>query len=250
MDLSPRAFVTGAAGDIGSAICRRLAAAGMQVVGADVRPEEDIRARLAGVDGAEVVSFDLRDAAAIEDLFAAQGPFDVVVGNAALGGTSPFLTISKDLWDDSIAVNLTANFVLGQAAARSLVDHGIGGSIVFIGSWVAAVPWPEITAYTVSKAGLVMLAKQMARELASAGIRVNVVAPGIVDAGLAGHLLRTDPAYAARAGRVIPLGEFETPEQVAESVSFLCSPAGEYITGTVLTVDGVCSLFQFDRPES
>ena len=78
------------------------------------------------------------------------------------------------------------------------------------------------------------------------GIRVNVVAPGIVRAGLAGELLKTDPVYAKRAGRVVPLGEFQTPNQVADVVKFLCSPAGEYITGTVLLADGGCSLFQFD----
>jgi NAD(P)-dependent dehydrogenase (short-subunit alcohol dehydrogenase family) len=91
-----------------------------------------------------------------------------------------------------------------------------------------------------------MLAKQMARELAVHGIRVNVVAPGIVRAGLAGELLKTDPVYTKRAGKVVPLGEFQTASQVADVVGFLCSAAGEYITGTVLLADGGCSLFQFD----
>jgi NAD(P)-dependent dehydrogenase (short-subunit alcohol dehydrogenase family) len=91
-----------------------------------------------------------------------------------------------------------------------------------------------------------MLARSMARELAPQGILVNVVAPGIVDAGLAGHQLRTDPGYAARASKVVPLARFQTPEQVAHAVAFTCSAAADYMTGSVLLVDGGCSLFQFD----
>ena len=123
---------------------------------------------------------------------------------------------------------------------------GVCVGVASTGSWVGSVPWPEITAYTVSKAGLEMLAKQMARELGVYGIRVNVVAPGIVKAGMAGELLKTDPVYAKRAGKVVPLGEFQTANQVADVVGFLCSSAGDYITGTVLLADGGCSLFQFD----
>src|SRR5207237_1362439 len=84
------------------------------------------------------------------------------------------------------------------------------------GSWVGEVPWPDIAAYCVSKAGVRMLARSMARELAEHGIRVNVVAPGIVWAGMARRQFEADPAYARRASGVIPLGEFGTPEQVAD----------------------------------
>jgi NAD(P)-dependent dehydrogenase (short-subunit alcohol dehydrogenase family) len=85
----------------------------------------------------------------------------------------------------------------------------------------------------------------MARELAAHGIRVNVVAPGIVHAGMARRQYETDPAYARRASVVIPLGEMGTATQVAQSVAFLCSPQAAYMTGSVLLVDGGASLFQF-----
>jgi NAD(P)-dependent dehydrogenase (short-subunit alcohol dehydrogenase family) len=85
----------------------------------------------------------------------------------------------------------------------------------------------------------------MARELAGYGIRVNVVAPGIVWAGMARRQFETDPAYARRASGVVPLGEFGTAEQVAKATAFLCSPDADYMTGSVLLVDGGASLFQF-----
>jgi NAD(P)-dependent dehydrogenase (short-subunit alcohol dehydrogenase family) len=91
-----------------------------------------------------------------------------------------------------------------------------------------------------------MLARSMARELAPRGILVNVVAPGIVDAGIARHQRETDPRYAERIGKVIPLGRLQQAEEVAHAVSFLLSAGGDYVTGTTLLVDGGCSLFQFD----
>jgi NAD(P)-dependent dehydrogenase (short-subunit alcohol dehydrogenase family) len=109
------------------------------------------------------------------------------------------------------------------------------------------VPWPEITAYSVSKAGIRMLARQMARELAGHGILVNVIAPGIVRAGLAKRQMETEPQYARRVKHVIPLGEPQTAEQVARATAFLCSEAADYMTGSTLLVDGGCSLFQFDE---
>ena len=91
-----------------------------------------------------------------------------------------------------------------------------------------------------------MLVKQMARELAVHGILVNAVAPGIVDAGLAGRQLREEPQYAARVAKVIPLIEPGTPAEIAAAVVYLASPQTAYMTGSILTLDGGCSLFQFD----
>ncbi len=89
-----------------------------------------------------------------------------------------------------------------------------------------------------------MLARSMARELAAHRIRVNVIAPGIVFAGMARRQYETDPAYARRASVVVPLGELGTAEQVAQATAFLCSPEAAYMTGSVLLVDGGASLFQ------
>ncbi len=118
--------------------------------------------------------------------------------------------------------------------------------MIFLSSWIGSVPWPEMTAYSVSKAGIEMLSKQFARELAGHAIRSNVVAPGIVRAGMARHQLETEPQYAARAARVVPLGELQEPRSVAAAVAFLASPEADYMTGSKLTVDGGSSLFAFD----
>ena len=100
--------------------------------------------------------------------------------------------------------------------------HGVRGKILFTGSWVQDMPWPEGTSYIVSKAGIKALARNMAQELAGRGIRVNVVAPGIVMAGLSKQVYETDPGFGPRATAAIPLGEFGTAEQVADAFAFLC----------------------------
>jgi NAD(P)-dependent dehydrogenase (short-subunit alcohol dehydrogenase family) len=104
------------------------------------------------------------------------------------------------------------------------------------------MPWPEGTSYIVSKAGIKAMARNMAQELAGRGIRVNVLAPGIVMAGLSRQVYESDPAFGPRATSAIPLGEFGTAEQVADAFAFLCSAASNYMTGSVLLMDGGCSL--------
>ena len=171
---------------------------------------------------------------------------DVAIGNAGIVEAAPFLDVSQAQWQAQLDVNVTGCFNVGQAAARLMAARGTKGQIIFTGSWVGEIPWPEISAYSVSKAGVRMLARSMARELAGRGIRVNVVAPGIVMAGMARHQYETDPDYARRASAVIPLGEFGTAEQIAKATAFLCSPDAAYMTGSVLLVDGGASLFQFE----
>ena len=98
-----------------------------------------------------------------------------------------------------------------------MVDRDHPGRIIFTGTWVQEVPWPEIAAYSATKAGVRMLARSMARELAAHKILVNVIAPGIVNAGLARHQMETEPQYARRVRHVIPLGAPQTVEQVARA---------------------------------
>ena len=127
-----------------------------------------------------------------------------------------------------------------------MIQRGTEGHIIFTGSWVQDVPWPEIAAYSASKAGLAMMMKTMALELARHQIRVNVIAPGIVAAGMAKYQMDHEPQYARRVASIIPLGRMQTTEDVARAAAFLCSDDAAYMTGTTLLVDGGCSLFQFD----
>jgi NAD(P)-dependent dehydrogenase (short-subunit alcohol dehydrogenase family) len=150
--------------------------------------------------------------------------------------------VTPEVWQRHLDVNLTGSFHVCQSAARKMVAMKTEGRIILTSSWVSSIPWPEITPYTVSKAGVDMLTKQMARELSPYKIRVNAIAPGIVMAGMAGKQYAEEPQYRARADRVIPLGAAE----IAQAVVYLSSPATAYMTGTIMVLDGGCSLFQFD----
>jgi len=229
--------ITGAAGDIGFAMARELTERGARVTVIDKAPAEQA--------DWDYVQADVVDREAVDAALGAIDPLDVAIGNAGIVESAPFLEVTPEQWRAHLDVNLTGCFNVGQAAARLMVERGRPGRILFTGSWVGEVPWPDIAAYSVSKAGVRMLARSMARELAEHGIRVNVVAPGIVWAGMARRQFETDPAYARRASGVVPLGEFGTPEQVAKAAAFLCSPDADYITGATLLVDGGASLFRF-----
>jgi len=240
--------VTGAAGDLGGAMARELAGRGAHVTMLDRVPESEASERIAAVDAVGSCSYrqvDVTDRSGVDDALSTIEPLDVAIGNAGIVEAAPFLEVSQSQWQAHLDVNVTGCFNIGQAAAQLMAERGTRGQIIFTGSWVGEIPWPEISAYSVSKAGIRMLARAMARELAGRGIRVNVVAPGIVMAGMARRQYETDPDYARRASVVIPLGEFGTAEQIAKATAFLCSPEADYMTGSVLLVDGGASLFQF-----
>jgi NAD(P)-dependent dehydrogenase (short-subunit alcohol dehydrogenase family) len=244
--------VTGGAGDIGVAIGAELLRRGAMVTLLDRKSEPEAEAWLARIGEAGSVAYrqvDVRDRPALEDSLRSVDPLDVAIGNAGVVESAPFLDITEEQWKSQVDINLTGCFNLGQTAARLMIERGTQGRIIFTGSWVQEVPWPEIAAYSTSKAGVRMLARSMARELAPNGILVNVLAPGIVNAGLARHQLETEPQYARRVAKVIPLGQLQTAEQVARATAFLCSPDADYVTGSVLLADGGCSLFQFDEEQ-
>lgn len=240
--------VTGGAGDLGHAMSLELARRGARVTMIDLISEDAARARVDAVAAIGPCSYrqaDVTDRAAVEATLTAVDPLDVAIGNAGIVESAPFLEVTPEQWQAHVGVNLTGCFNVGQIAARIMVARGRPGLVLLTGSWVGEIPWPEISAYCVSKAGVRMLARAMARELAPHRIRVNVVAPGIVFAGMARRQYENDPAYARRASVVIPLGELGTAEQVAQATAFLCSSEAAYMTGSVLLVDGGASLFQF-----
>ena len=244
------ALVTGAAGDLGKAMATALAREGAHVIVWDIKSENDASAAMTQIRAhdpkAAYQIVDVRHRASVDAAIAAMPALDIVCSNAGIVDSAPFLEVSQANWNDHIDINLTGCFNVCQAAARRMVADANPGRIILTSSWVARIPWPEISAYTVSKAGVNMLVKAMARELSPHGILVNAVAPGIVDAGLAGRQFREEPQYAERASKVIPLGEPGSPDDIAEAVVYLASPATAYMTGSVLTLDGGCSLFQFD----
>ena len=245
--------VTGGSGDIGREMARVFAARGEHVTIFDLREPEAVTDDLppdfvaARADGRiAFAAVDVRDRNVVRETLARIAPFDVVIGNAGISQSAPFRDITDEQWARHLDVNLTGNFVLGQEAAERFIVDERPGHIIFTGSWVQEVPWPEIAAYSASKAGLQMLMKSMALELARHQIRVNVIAPGIVAAGMAKYQMDHEPQYLRRIQNIIPLGRPQTTEDVARAAAFLCSEDARYMTGTTLLVDGGTSLFQFE----
>jgi NAD(P)-dependent dehydrogenase (short-subunit alcohol dehydrogenase family) len=223
------ALVTGAAGGLGSAIVDALEADGWTVA--------------AATRGDGPYAADLADAAAGDDLvrrvMAQHGHLDLLVSNAAAMTMAPVESHPPDEWWHVVEVNLTAPFRLSRAAAPHL--RASGGSIVFISSEWGVTGWPDATAYSASKAGLVGLTQALAHELAP-DVRVNAIAPGVIDT----PQLRVDAEHAGialdemkrRYAEATPLRRIASPAEIAASVIFLASAGGAYYTGQVLQPNG------------
>ena len=252
--------VTAGYGDIGLATCRNICREGAAVImtGRKSLAEGAAIARKTAGGGGTIEYFrcDSSSRTSIDEMFSQvlkkHPRIDVVIGNAAMVENGPLLKIRPEQWQAHLDLNLTGNFHLGQAAALIMVNQEpvprpgcqrvVRGKIIFNSSWVQDLPWPEGCCYGVSKAGLKLMAKAMAQELAVYGIRVNIVAPGIIMAGLSKICYETDPNFPARSTGAIPLREFVTPEQCADAFVFLAGDESDYITGISLLVDCGASL--------
>jgi NAD(P)-dependent dehydrogenase (short-subunit alcohol dehydrogenase family) len=236
------ALVTGGAAGIGQAISSRLAEDGMTVLVADV----NLAAAAATAEAirssgsmAQPIALDAGDAGSIAAMFVALekefGGCDVLVNNAGIAKTFPFLDFPLDNWSATMNVNVTGAMLCGQHAARTMRRKG-WGRIVNIASVSGVRASGGRTAYGTSKAALIGLTRQMAIELAPYGITANAVAPGPVDTPLA----RTSHTQTMRDQYVstIPMARYGTPSEIAAAVAFLTSRDSSYVTGHVLAVDG------------
>lgn len=236
-------LVTGAGGGIGASIAAAAVGAGW-VVGVLDR-EESAAARTAGTLGAAAVPLvaDTTDAAAVEaalDRLAAvtgRPAPDGLVCNAGIVRFGPLLDVSLADWRTVVDVNLTGTFVTARAVARRLAAAAMPGAIVTVTSMNGVAPGPNAGAYGATKAGIARLTQQMALEWGPLGIRVNAVAPGLVDAGMSTPIY-TDPDIRRRRSGAVPLGRLGTGDDVASVVLFLLSDAAAYVTGTEVLVDG------------
>ena len=244
-------LITGACGDIGGALAAEFAATGVRHLALCdlVEPEEAaVRFQSLRRDGVELLyrRADVTDADAIRsfvDEAAEQfGGLDTCVANAGIVERRELVDLPVEAWRRTLEVNLTGCFLTAQAAARAIKRSGRGGHIVFISSWVQDVPRAGIGAYCASKGGLKMLAKCLALELGPAGIRVNLIAPGYVDAGLTGRNLQEHPERRASLEAMIPLGRLISAADLARAVRLICSDDASYVTGATLLVDGGSSL--------
>jgi NAD(P)-dependent dehydrogenase (short-subunit alcohol dehydrogenase family) len=243
MELQGRvALVTGGAVRLGGAISRACARQGARVVVhyRSSRAEAEALVREIGANGGQAAALraDLEEPEGVRELARAAetalGRVDVLVNNAAIFPRAPFLEVTDAEWDQTLATNLKAPFLLAQALAPGMLDRG-EGKIINLADVAAFRPWPNYLPYSISKAGIVALTQGLARALAPA-VQVNAIAPGAIlfPEGW-------DSQQQERLLSQIPLGRTGDPEDIARTVLYLIE-GSDYVTGAVIPVDGGRSL--------
>ncbi len=232
------ALVTGASRGIGASIAQALAAAGATVIGTATTPggADGISSALADKGRGIVlnVADDESVQAAIKDIQGNEGSPSILVNNAGITKDNLLLRMKPAEWDDVIATNLTGLYRVSKACLRGMMKAR-KGRIINIASVIAVMGNAGQTNYAASKAGMVGFSKSLAREIGSRGITVNVVAPGFIDTDMTKNL--SDEQRAAMLSQV-PLGRLGAGDDIANSVLFLASGGGDYITGETLHVNG------------
>ncbi len=236
------AIVTGAGVGIGYAIAEQLALQGASVLlnDVDMAVAEEAAGQILAAGGicqpfaADVGNVDSVRAmvgAAVEQF----GRLDMVVCNAGLTVWGDFFSYTPEMFDRVVSVNLRGTYFLAQAAARQMREQGPGGRIVFISSVTGHQAVPYLSAYSMSKAGLEMLARNLVIELSRYGITINCVAPGATSTP---RNLADDPNYDTIWGQVIPTGKVIQPGDIAQAALYLLSAGARQVNGQTIIVDG------------
>jgi 3-oxoacyl-[acyl-carrier protein] reductase len=241
IDLTGRvALVTGASRGIGRAIATQLAAQGAHVMAAarGDHAKETTDAIVVAGGKAEAIALDVTAPEEIEravsGIVSSHGRIDILVNNAGIARDQLLIRLKRDDWDAVLATNLTSAFALTQVVLKPMIRQR-GGRVVCISSVVGQAGNPGQANYAASKAGLIGFVKSVAQEVASRGVTVNVVAPGMIETDMTRAI--TERAQGDWMSR-IPLRRLGTPADVASAVCFLASDEASYITGQVLAVNG------------
>jgi NAD(P)-dependent dehydrogenase (short-subunit alcohol dehydrogenase family) len=233
------AVVSGAAGGIGSAVCRRLAADGFAVACLDVA-EEAAKREAAGLPAAIGVAVDVRDGASVraagDRIRVELGPPWLLVNVAGVFSIQLVTELAEAEWDRILDTNLKGPFLTCREFLPDMISAG-DGCIVNVASTAGLRGGRRRAAYCASKGGLVLLTRSLAIDHGPDGVRVNCVCPGLIDTSMADWIRLDEEALTQWAG-TIPARRIGTPAEIADTVAFLASPGGNYIHGAVLTVDG------------
>lgn len=243
--------ISGGLGDIGRAICKVFAAEGAAIAIGGLQTVAEAEPFLKELKQEYGVSthyarVDVSDAPAVDswllEVEKQLGTPDLIVSNAATVTQAVIHQMKPEEWARELRVNLDGAFYLTQKATQKMVEKKLKGHVVFIGSWAAEAIHPTLPAYCVSKAGLRMLNKCLALELAPHGILVNEIAPGYVEAGLSAEIWSKNPELIQQAAAKVPIGKIMSAEAVAKQVLYVCHPDNEHMTGSTVLMDGGLSL--------
>jgi len=238
------AIVTGAGSGIGEATAVRFAAEGARVAVSDVdgaraKGTADAIVRAGGT--ATAIAADVSRGADVRALvdaaYRAYGLIDVLMNNAGIFTSTPFLDVTEAEWDRVIGTNLKGMFLVGQAVARRMVQDGRGGCIINMSSINAVLAIPTAVPYSVSKGGVKQLTGAMAIALAPHKIRVNAIGPGTVVTGMTREMVANPDTVRAILSRT-PMGRLCQPEEIANIALFLASDEASYMTGATIYADG------------
>ncbi len=237
-------LVTGAAGGIGSAICRRFAAEGATVIAGDVDAvgaDATVAAVRAGGASAEAIVTDISSAEGCQALVQAvldrHGRVDVLCNNAGINRRGALISLTDDDWHLSFAVNIHATFYLCRAVLPGMIKQG-GGAIINTASQWGLYPAPGHIAYNVTKAAVASFTQNLARDYAPHKVRVNAVCPGEIHTPMLEAGVKRSGRTIADLDKLVPLGRIGKPEEVAALIAFLASDEAAYMCGSLVEITG------------